>query len=136
MDQALQQKLLDYLNGIEKAVVELTPQAYEIAKQVVRMDAAMDLIAGVVWLIVGVVFATIISNMAMATHKKVSYGENPEWDDSPWFSLGIVGRFLGWFIAIGNLLGIAMDKHIWFGLFAPELEIVRQLYSKLIGTEG
>ena len=128
MEQTLEEKLMEYLHAIERGATELAPQAWETAKQVVRADAGMDLLAGVAWLIVGLLLVFGAAPPLRAWAKKDDLDEPLVY--APWF----FASFGGICIAAGNTLGILMDKHIWFGLFAPDFEMARQVYLKLIAA--
>lgn len=128
MEQALQDKLLEYLDGIEKGVVDIAPKAYELAVNV-------NFLAAVIGLITNVVFITLFVGIAVFTTGHISREKDKndgyaDFDDYiGWFIL----QWVSGVIAVLGMINAMCSTGMWITLVNKDLGFVYTLWQKFIG---
>lgn len=121
MDE-LATKLVEWMSAFEAAVVEVAPQAAELALAYARVDAAGNLLVGVALAVVSCVLltkATKLYRSGVEESKNSSHGAAGD--------IFLIGSLLG---GPGAVLGSMAAVNVlniwnWVGLFYPELYLVR-----------
>jgi uncharacterized protein YneF (UPF0154 family) len=126
----LSAKALSDIEGLatqlQKTLTEHAPQAWEIAKEVVRVDAAAN--------ILGIVVAIIVS-VGFIIGLRVSYKWFKATEEYDNFvpvaatTLTAIGSVIMPIIAIN----LALNVWSWIGLFMPEIVIAHDAMQKVLG---
>lgn len=122
----LEQKLLEYLDAFDVMASNLGPQALDTALRVVVIDAAGNLLSGVVF----AVLAFAAFKVGQRARRRAEDEFNNVFASSDWSTVGVLfyaGGSISAFIALGFLTFIWN----WVALFAPHLELARQVLEKL-----
>jgi hypothetical protein len=113
----IEEKVVEYLEKLDKLATELAPQGYDMALQVVQINAVQSLVVGFIGLVIAIFCARVV--WWALTSEDIGYSSAPAFAAL----LGVIGCLGGMLAFTINVLSVWN----WIGLFHPELYLAKQL---------
>ncbi len=120
----------DYLvNLLHRLETDFAPQVLDIGAAIARTDALGNLIVGLLWLLLALIFWAM-SNYTARKQRKMS-----EWSTERDMLLGVTWTLrLVMLVPLFIGLNFICDPWLWTGLFNPRLRFAHDLYNLVLNA--